>query len=498
MSTMGIVNELEKRGSELVGEWAKNTCSIAKKAQGGCSSCNRNGDIVILPIRYSAAHRDTAQGCLLPPEEISRFTDIVPKEDSSVRYVYRKLRKGFLYVYDDHPQLPIWQCYMVSERGELTEFSINNNVSLDDIENIKCTDNSCSSWSSLVSIRDIGVVRKIYFVYIEVPYSKKMLDYLSGSADRRNKIMQSFSVGSIESCKRAISLDSIRKFVLEYSESVDPYLLIRDQLYPGRFFGTDDKSNKDVYKNLYSYAIRKEDCSPRHSFALVVDDQIGMIEQLNHLRYMPFAEFSTNLLPGDVGDDSNNPGTSFNENNYKWYMSVNQLKEVMRKMTPVRDLNVSPSFKADWKGVEASSAKDMEKYAHDMTYEQVEAKRKNIQENNSPNTNAKFNGLIEEKTKKGENVDFIIRQKETEAQSEVMSGAHSVDFYKWKRVESFYKKQWMNSQFSESWDRYFLIQDFPSYYDNDAYENIGKKISKYRKRLDVDAPQFDAYICTVD
>ena len=34
MSTMGIVNELEKRGSELVGEWAKNTCSIISSDQG--------------------------------------------------------------------------------------------------------------------------------------------------------------------------------------------------------------------------------------------------------------------------------------------------------------------------------------------------------------------------------------------------------------------------------------------------------------------------------
>ena len=387
----------------------------------------------------------------------------------------------------------------MSERGELTEFCINDNVTLDDIENIKCTDHACAAGASLVALRDAATARKVYFVYVEVPYSKGMLKLLASNNSKREKIMQAVDIGDFSSCKEIFDFNDIKKYVVEYNSEINAYKIINDQLDLGRFVyknfyvGLDNliRTNYDSFDNLKLFANKRINKRNRIAIGLVIRDDIRMIEQLNYLRALPFKIFSSKLLPGDEGDNPYYPGEAFNENNCKWYMAVSQLKDLIRTMTPVRSYEIDPDFVADWTDPESNKVADLKKDAQGITYKQVLAKKKSLQYDNSPNTNAKYNHVIKEQEERGESSYEMRLQKELEASDEARISPNGLEFYKWERLEHFYRLQWIDRHAGESKQRNTLIKDFPSYYNEKAYYNIEKAILDNKKFIDDNVPYFD-------
>ncbi|WP_414500631.1 hypothetical protein [Zymobacter sp. IVIA_12111.31 C1] len=132
------------------------------------------------------------------------------------------------------------------------------------IENIKCNKGACAAWSSLVSLRDSNTARDVYFVYVEVPYSKKWLDKVSKDKNKRKSVMQFFRVGHIDKCKEVVILKNL---VPEYNKYTDPRSLLIDQLYRGRFYYSENEEgyigNQDAFDNMSSYAIQTKNCGLR-------------------------------------------------------------------------------------------------------------------------------------------------------------------------------------------------------------------------------------------
>ena len=499
--------------TNMIGDWAKKTCSIISSAQGGCAACERNGDIAIFPIRYSAAYKEMSYDFYLPSEEVRKFTDIEYSSGGLVGYTYRKLREGFLYVYDDHPVMPLWHCFMVSERGELTEFPIDKKVSIEDIQNLKCSVGACAAWSSLISLRDSKISRDVYFVYVEMPYSKKYLNELEKNKDKRNKVMQSICIGNTEECQEVVDLKSIEFFVPEYNKSAISRSILTGQIHPGRFSTSVYEENKDTFENMYSYATRSKDCSARLSFALIIHDYVGIIEQLNYLRYEPYKKFHEDMLPGNEGDekdDKKSPGKVLNESNYKWYLAVSQLKKVMDSM-PVRGGNIEEKFVATFDLLDMPAGDSLyhreskrvftEAKDKGMTYEQVKSV---IQEKQA--IMIKYSGLMENKKRELEaatssNEIDVVNERYKKFSDEGLYDRTAVRA--WMRLKAHYETSWKRLHDVEENNRRNATEDFNSCYNNEAFSNIEKLVQSYNCRIDINVQDSDGlyskwvkkYIC---
>ena len=100
----------------------------------GCKACMRLSGIPIFPVRYSACSID-GNGPIpkLPDDIISAFTSItldqyidnegtIKKGSPFNRYILRKLRKGYMYIYDEIYGGQ-WQCFGIYPSGELIAFA---------------------------------------------------------------------------------------------------------------------------------------------------------------------------------------------------------------------------------------------------------------------------------------------------------------------------------------------------------------------------------------
>ena len=189
----GITNSLQ----EIVC-FSNESCTGNKKAISGCDNCNKIGNVAVLPVRYSIAHKKSIRGLNTIDEKLKEIIDVnVPCKENSA-YIVRKLRKGFLYVYDDFGAQASWLCYKVSERGELEEFPVRKKVSILDIKNLSCTQNGHSSRSSLVSLKNALASRRVYFLFMEVPIRYKRLKEIAADKLWRDRNMQYFDMGNAE------------------------------------------------------------------------------------------------------------------------------------------------------------------------------------------------------------------------------------------------------------------------------------------------------------
>ena len=264
----------------------------------GCKVCQRLPGIPILPIRYTTCRIDDYKSIPSIPYDITKSLatislDTYIDKDGSLKtgkpinkYILKKLRKGYLYIYDEIYNGQ-WQCFGVYSTGELVPFAITTPPALKNLNDFYCNSNTVRTERNFFTI-PFGTERYIYVAYVEYPWSPEHMDKLTKDVSLRKQAMQSLLIGpEIKSCvdknKNVFKLNSIIPYLTE------------------PFSPTTSSSNKTIYNNIIkdekqlstanSYDIYKaaNTINNKSSASLIIDpyglsiiieDEIGIIEQL--------------------------------------------------------------------------------------------------------------------------------------------------------------------------------------------------------------------------
>ncbi|WP_414502102.1 toxin VasX [Zymobacter sp. IVIA_5232.4 C2] len=342
--------------AQNIGNVVNTTCTSVD-AHGGCDHCNRKG-LSFLPVRYAVSRNERAKHQALPQNRINAFTDIhldklvdadgkLTSKSPTTWYVLRKLRDGYLYVYDEHPQHAHWLCYSVGNNGELTQFPAGKPKAS---EKVSCTNDLNYTIASLVALSDQKTDRMINLIFIEAPFSVSRLNWIAEHPEWRAKHMQQVKISAMASSPFCFSEDEIQQHVIEYGEE-NPCVLLANDLEIGRFenpaeYASYKNSDRDTYSSLIK-AFDATAGTPVSGYAVSVPDATGIIRQLDLYRKSAAYGFAEQLKPDDEGADKearyrysagahthgvrvpNKGSYALNERNYRWYLAVDRLRELM-------------------------------------------------------------------------------------------------------------------------------------------------------------------------
>ncbi|AOM01659.1 T6SS effector BTH_I2691 family protein [Cobetia marina] len=301
---------------------------------GECRFCKRTG-FPILPVRYAVCQRNDANQQIpeLSEDRVKAFTDIkldqtlengkrttrvVPSEvkeeiahstSSQVnKYILRQLRSGYLYLFDkDNPDGMYWSAFAITADGKYYQFPVKQPPSLDkmampctlesgnrdgesDEEKVTRVKNE-SLQASLVTITTPDKSGDVYYAYTEHAWPEGFLDEVKSrilSGDPWcDKYLQKFNVPD---WKAGVAQD--HAFSLEELEQVAEYS-------PGAA-GLDEQFwSSGPKRDLYSPEEMKQTMSERLRYAstdyegrgliLAVNDEIGIIQELNAYRHQALA-----------------------------------------------------------------------------------------------------------------------------------------------------------------------------------------------------------------
>ncbi|WP_414502153.1 toxin VasX [Zymobacter sp. IVIA_5232.4 C2] len=352
-----------EQSDAILKEVAAKSSLREKKAVGGCERCDKDG-LSFLPVRYSIGENKYFENYAIATDKIKKFTSInldqqVGLDGSLIRresincYFLRKLRKGYLYIFDDHPLLPLWQCYGVSNYGELVSFPINKPIPLEEIKEM----DDCISGighparSSLVSLRDADISRSVYLMFLEIPLSESRLKEIAKNKKWRDDHMQCFDVAAPEKSDFYFEKNDIPKHVPEYDDDNSAYWLFQEQVWQGRYHNALEASKSkalemDTFRSL-NFHIEDIHCARKinkKGFMFALKDEVGIIEQLDSQRINPLLSLRNNILPEDTSDPYSPDNCTLNERNYKWYLAILQCKKIMENF-PLRGKDIDEKFK---------------------------------------------------------------------------------------------------------------------------------------------------------
>ncbi|TKD64157.1 hypothetical protein FBG13_02445 [Cobetia marina] len=311
---------------------------------GECRFCKRTG-FPILPVRYAVCQRNDANQQIpeLSEDRVKAFTDIkldqtlengkrttrvVPSEvkeeiahstSSQVnKYILRQLRSGYLYLFDkDNPDGMYWSAFAITADGKYYQFPVKQPPSLDkmampctlesgnrdgesDEEKVTRVKNE-SLQASLVTITTPDKSGDVYYAYTEHAWPEGFLDEVKSrilSGDPWcDKYLQKFNVPD---WKAGVAQD--HAFSLEELEQVAEYS-------PGAA-GLDEQFwSSGPKRGLYSPEEMKQTMSERLRYAstdyegrgliLAVNDEIGIIQELNAYRHQALAAVDDFFHPGE-------------------------------------------------------------------------------------------------------------------------------------------------------------------------------------------------------
>ncbi|MBE2167820.1 MULTISPECIES: T6SS effector BTH_I2691 family protein [unclassified Cobetia] len=311
---------------------------------GECRFCKRTG-FPILPVRYAVCQRNDANQQIpeLSEDRVKAFTDIkldqtlengkrttrvVPSEvkeeiahstSSQVnKYILRQLRSGYLYLFDkDNPDGMYWSAFAITADGKYYQFPVKQPPSLDkmampctletgnrdgesDEEKVTRVKNE-SLQASLVTITTPDKSGDVYYAYTEHAWPEGFLDEVKSrilSGDPWcDKYLQKFNVPD---WKAGVAQD--HAFSLEELDQVAEYS-------PGAA-GLDEQFwSSGPKRDLYSPEEMKQTMSERLRYAstdyegrgliLAVNDEIGIIQELNAYRHQALAAVEDFFHPGE-------------------------------------------------------------------------------------------------------------------------------------------------------------------------------------------------------
>ncbi|WP_110688084.1 T6SS effector BTH_I2691 family protein [Salinicola aestuarinus] len=282
-----------------------------------CSFCERKG-LPILPVRYAVCQRDDRNSQIpeLAEERVHEFTDIMldktlvngeeqgrhvsdevkealsQSTDSQVnKYILRQLRQGYLYLYDqDSPNQKYWYAYAITSDGKYYQFPVLQPPALDDIE----FPESCQTKSG--DVLDASVVTlpfpedsgTLYYAFSEHPWPEAHVHMIGENAAWRDAHMQKVNIPAWVGGQQqpfAFDIDELES-VAEYSAGAEN---LDEQFWrsgPTRPLFEPDELREAMKRRLDHAASEYQG----KGFILAVNDEVGIIEELNAYRHQALAE----------------------------------------------------------------------------------------------------------------------------------------------------------------------------------------------------------------
>lgn len=208
----------------------------------GCDFCHRFG-LPILPVRYAVARTDV--GSPQPPEVSGDFLgeplSSQPLSDGQT-YTMRLLREGYLYVFNESGGR--WTGFAITKQGYLSKYVdiAHDELLAIDIQQqgpidgklqppperteFSCNDNPDHMYPGrCVTVPDAGNADKVYLVYSEVPWTKRVWkEHATNENGRRNQ-MRAVSLAQWKggSVRHAGNLNDISRHVAEASWPWSPH-----------------------------------------------------------------------------------------------------------------------------------------------------------------------------------------------------------------------------------------------------------------------------------
>lgn len=309
----------------------KNSCSNAPAS--GCKQCNKNG-IPIFPVRYTvcsiAGHEAIPT---LPDDLINSVTSIqldkilsTQDKEQNIsplnRYILRKLRKGYLYIYDELYGGQ-WQCMGVMPGGELLPFPPSTPIPPEKLIEFICQKNEVNEHiASLVTIPFSTTSRKIYTAFVEYPWSIEQIKLMTKDKTARSRCMQEFTIEKHD--KECINKNQgllrpiyeVEQYLPEYNSYIS-FISSHDLA-----FSTESLNN--IYEDELKRAVDKVNSSPHHhkGLMMIINDEIAIIEQLKEYRHSLQNNLEKNILErnGEQG-----------VREYYWLKTVNILEESLKQ-----------------------------------------------------------------------------------------------------------------------------------------------------------------------
>jgi len=280
-----------------------------------CPYCERKG-LPILPVRYAVCQRTSDNSAIeeIPPGRVAEFTSVGLDKalengvsvdrtiDASVKsvidratntqvnkYILRQLRPGYFYLFDEANELR-WYAYRVTEEGLFEQFRV---LYPDEgsLAEFSCPGNPTKSLhASLVTLPSVDSSEILYYAFTEHPWSEEHIKMVGANKQWRDDNMQKVDVkrwvagsGGNASMAHAYGVEDLEK-VAEYG--------------PGNRVVKEHFWSVDTDRKLFTADHVKEVMGDKLSAAssryqgrgliLAVNDELGVIDELNALRHQSF------------------------------------------------------------------------------------------------------------------------------------------------------------------------------------------------------------------
>ncbi|WP_353613096.1 T6SS effector BTH_I2691 family protein [Mangrovibacter phragmitis] len=254
----------------------------AAAAPSGCKACSRQG-VAIYPLRVAAVPAFLVHPAWRPavPEQA------VPLAGGEFKYALRTLRGGYVYVLLDGE---IWQGYQVTPEGYLRQFNVEEMPASPDIPplNTACRRQHHDILASFITIAPHHT--DIRMAFSSDPWSMDVLDaWRSKNGPSARFTQLTLSGGQVSATQphrhRVLepSLDTLKAQVAEFAVESFPSVAGRGGT-PGGAHGFYPRTNREKQRVLGMHLARAEQQYGAPVSAVVLDDIVGVVQELNHSR----------------------------------------------------------------------------------------------------------------------------------------------------------------------------------------------------------------------
>ncbi|MFQ3790416.1 T6SS effector BTH_I2691 family protein [Halomonas sp. A29] len=325
-----------------------------------CRYCMRQG-LPILPVRYAVCQvEENPDVPALPENRVSELypqdadgnpipidlDTVIDEEGNAVagkerknQYILRKLRGGFLYVYDEGNDR--WYAYAITETAELLQFRLGEPPEDPTPQTFACDQDSHRASATLVTLPNVASTRTAWFAYVEVPWSEAFWEEVASDSEWRERHMQRFDVDgwlNTGQAKYAFPQSDIATLVPEYLSSGqqaggagDTRALactgsaaqsqLNQHCLPPRL-GMSGRELEELLEAMDARVADNRDLEGKagQGVMLAIKDEVGILEELNDYRHRPIEAMRIH----QAADEQN-------ARNAQWLASVNQLKAALEE-----------------------------------------------------------------------------------------------------------------------------------------------------------------------
>ncbi|MGQ7246720.1 T6SS effector BTH_I2691 family protein [Halomonas sp. V046] len=282
---------------------------------GNCALCERRG-LPILPVRYAVCRRTRLNEAVtaLSPDRVREFTEITldktlysetlrnrslsspakeflgaATESSVSKYVLRKMRSGYFYMLEESSRTPpTWYAYAVTSDGMFYQFNAHQSPPSHADAGFDCGGSPAEEKrtkalnASLVTLGAADATTRLYFAFIEHPWSAAHLDRLRSTPELRSQVMQqvdlrSWLAGNAQ--PHAFGVDDLN-MVAEYGDGA---YAMESEFWPSH--GQHQWITGDNLRDIMQ--TRGWEHYQGRGLILAVKDELGVIEELNAARQEP-------------------------------------------------------------------------------------------------------------------------------------------------------------------------------------------------------------------